>query len=173
MKKLDALRQHLIDAVPGLSRDPDRLLTFVEDGSIEFARGPNLSHGYTYTAQLVLTDYAADIDAVMIPLLDWLSIYQPDLDPKQAVSFEAEILSNSAVDLALRVQLTERVVAKRNCRPGEKRGQIHVEHRMPKFEREECPAEHWQLLIRNAHIDGDYELIAEWDGPREQGADGL
>lgn len=169
MKKLNALRQHLIDAVPSLARDPSNLLTFVEDGSIEFARGPNLSHGYTYTAQLVLTDYAADIDAVMIPLLDWLSIYQPDLDPNQAVSFEAEILSNSAVDLALRVQLTERVVAKRDCDTG----QIHAEHLMPRFEREECPAEHWQLLIRNAHIDGDYELIAEWDGPREQGADGL
>lgn len=169
MRKLHALRQYLIDAVPALQRDPDRLLTFVEDGSIEFARGGNLSHGYSYTAQLVLTDYADAIDAIMIPLLDWLAVYQPDLPHEQAVSFEAEILSNSAVDVALRVQLSERVVAKRDCATG----QIHAEHRMPRLEREECSAEHWQLLIRNAHIDGDYELIAEWDGPRENGADGL
>ncbi|WP_110710533.1 phage tail protein [Salinicola sp. CR57] len=168
MKKLNALRQHLIDAVPGVADDPDRLLTFVEGGSIEFARGSDLSHGYTYTAQLVLTDYTDEVDAIMIPLLDWLGTYQPDLDPKQAVSFEAKILSNGAVDLALRVQLTERVVARRDCATG----QIHIEHRMPTFEREECPAEHWQLLIRNAHIDGDYELIAEWDGPLKHDADG-
>lgn len=169
MKKLTALRQHLIDAIPGLARDPGRLLTFVEEGSIEFARGRNLSHGYTYTAQFILTDYAGENDAVIIPLLDWLATYQPDLAPEQAVSFEAEILSNEAVDLALRVQLTERVVARRDCATGK----IHAEHRMPAFEREECPAEHWQLLLRNAHVDGDYELIAEWDGPKENGADGL
>ncbi|WP_110687025.1 phage tail protein [Salinicola aestuarinus] len=163
MKKLNALRQQLIDAVPDLRRDPDRLLAFVEDGSIEFARGPNLSHGYAYTAQLVLTDYADEIDAVVIPLLDWLSIYQPDLDPKQAVAFEAEILNNSAVDLAIRVQLTERVVAKRDCATG----QIHAEHRMPRFEPDDCPAEHWQLLLRDSTTEGDHELIAEWDGPRD------
>ncbi|OHV11204.1 phage tail protein [Kushneria phosphatilytica] len=166
MKKLTALRQYLIDAVPHLQRDPDSLLTFVEDGTIEFARGPNLSHGYTFTAQLVLTDFADEVDTIMIPLLDWLSVYQPDLDPQQAVSFEAEILNNSAVDLALRVQLTERVVAKRDCDTG----QIRVDHRMPRFEREECPAPHWQMMIR-APGDEDYTPVAEWDTPG--GSDGI
>lgn len=165
MKKLTALRQYLIDAIPGLHRDPDRLLTFVEDGSIEFARGPNLSHGYTYTAQLVLTDYAGEIDAVIIPLLDWLSAYQPDLDPAQAVSFEAEILSNSAVDLALRVQLTERVVARRDCETG----RIEAEHRMPRFEDPACPGVRWELLIRE-DLGGDFVPVAEWDAPG--GSDG-
>ncbi|WP_353981697.1 phage tail protein [Salinicola endophyticus] len=163
MRKLNALRQHLIDAVPALQHDPGRLLTFVEDGSIEFARGGNLSHGYSYTAQLVLTDYADAIDAIMIPLLDWLAAYQPDLPHEQAVSFEAEILSNSAVDVALRVQLSERVVARRDCATG----QILAEHRMPRLDTEECPAERWQLLLRDADAGGDYTLIAEWDGPRD------
>ncbi|WP_438767893.1 phage tail protein [Kushneria sp. TE3] len=165
MKKLTALRQHLIDAVPHLQRDPDQLLTFVEDGAIEFAPGPNLSHGYTFTAQIVLTDFADDIDTVMIPLLDWLGVYQPDLVPAEAVKFEAEILNNSAVDLALRVQITERVVAKRDCTTG----QIHAHHRMPRVDTEQCPAERWQLLIKDDSTGSAYELVAEWDGPKGDG----
>lgn len=160
MKKLFALRQFLIDAVPGLERDPDRLRTFVEDGSIEFHRGPNLSHQYTYTAQLIAIDWAADTDTLICPLLDWLSIYQPDLDPAQAVSFEAEILNNDAVDLALRVQLTERVVAKRDCETG----LIYAEHRMPKFEQERCGPMNLQLYTR-APGSNEFEQASGWTSP--------
>lgn len=158
MRKLSALRQYLIDAVPDLKRDPDRLLTFIEDGSVQFSRGSNLSHGYRFTAQLILTDYAGEIDAIMLPLLDWLSIYQPDLEPEQAVSFEAEILNNDAVDLALRVRLDERVVAKRDCESG----RITAEHRMPRFERPDCPGVKWTLEIRE-RLGGDFVKIAEWE----------
>ena len=158
MKKLHLLRTHLIEAVPGLARDPDRLLTFVEDGSIEFRRGANLSHEYRFAAQLVLTDFADDLDTVMLPLLQWLAEYQPDADPSEAVTFEAEILSNQSVDVALRVQLTERVIAKVDCVSGS----IRVDHALPRFERDTCPATHWQLLIRDTQADTDYQLAAEW-----------
>ncbi|GHC17606.1 hypothetical protein GCM10010082_06080 [Kushneria pakistanensis] len=151
MKKLTALRQYLIDAVPHLQRDPDQLLTFVEDGTIEFAPGANLSHGYTFTAQLVLTDFADDVDTVMIPLLDWLAVYQPDLVPAEAIKFEVEILNNDAVDLALRVQITERVVAKRDCDTG----QINISHRMPRFDIETCGPRRWQLMANDRHL-SDY-----------------
>lgn len=161
MKKLTALRQHLIDAVPHLQRDPDQLLTFVEDGTIEFAPGANLSHGYTFTAQLVLLDYAAEVDAVIVPLLDWLSVYQPDLTPAEALKFEAEILNNDAVDLALRVQLTERVVAKRDCDTG----QIRLDHRMPSFDIESCGPRRWQLLSKDHKGDDEYRLLSDYASP--------
>ncbi|MEO1852709.1 phage tail protein [Chromohalobacter sp.] len=160
MRKLTALRQHLIDANPLLARDPGRLLTFIEDGHAQFARGRSLSHGLAYTAQLVLTDYAGTLDAVMLPLLDWLSVYQPDLAAEQAVSFEAEILNHDAIDLALRVQLTERVVVDRDCATG----QLTAEHRMPAFPREECPDTHWRLLTKGPG-DAEPALAAEWNGP--------
>jgi len=158
MKKLHRLRTHLIDAVPGLARDPDRLLTFVEDGSIAFRRGSNLTHEYQFTAQLVLTDFGDDLDTVMVPLLQWLAEYQPDADPNEAVSFEAEILSNKSVDVALRVRLTERVIAKVDC----DNGHIRVDHALPRFERDGCPIPHWQLLLRDAEAETDYTLAAEW-----------
>lgn len=158
MKKLHLLRTHLINAVPALANDPERLLTFVEEGSIEFRRGPNLTHEYQFTAQLVLTDFSADLDTLMVPLLHWLAEYQPDADPAETVSFEAEILSHKSVDVALRVKLTERVLAKIDCDSG----QIKVDHALPRFPAAECPATRWQLLIRDNEAEADYTLVAEW-----------
>lgn len=159
MKKLHLLRTHLINAVPILARDPERLLTFVEEGSIEFRRGPNLTHEYQFTAQLVLTDFSADLDTLIVPLLQWLAEYQPDADPAQAISFEAEILSHKSVDVALRVKLTERVLAKVDCGNGE----IKVDHALPRFEAIGCPPPRWQLLIRDSEADADYTQVAEWE----------
>lgn len=163
MQKLHLLRKHLINAVPHLKRDPERLLTFVEDGQIEFYRGPTLSHEYQYTAQLILTDYAGEVDAVIIPLLDWLSAYQPNADPAEAVSFEAELLNHQTVDLALRVRLTERVVATRDCETGE----IRAEHRAPYFAPPECPEVNWQLLIRDG-LGGAFIPAGQWPTPGGQ-----
>lgn len=157
MNKLHLLRKHLIAAVPTFARDPDRLLTFVEEGSIEFHRGPNLSHQYAFTAQLVLTDFAENLDTVMLPLLQWLAEYQPDVDPSEALSFEAEILSNDAVDLALRLRLTERVIARVDCHSG----RIEAEHVTIRFERDICPAAQWQLFIREPGKK-DWNLTSEW-----------
>ncbi|EPC02474.1 hypothetical protein L861_08905 [Litchfieldella anticariensis FP35 = DSM 16096] len=160
MKKLHLLRTHLINAVPGLARDPDRLLTFVEEGSIEFHRGPNLSHEYQFAAQLVLTDFSEDLDTVMLPLLQWIADYQPDVDPGEAISFEAEIHNNKSVDLALRLRLTERVIARVDCETGS----IQVEHALPHFASNECMATHWQLSTRGPG-EQDWTLTSEWDAP--------
>lgn len=159
MQKLHLLRAHLINAVPALANDPERLLTFVEEGSIEFRRGPNLTHEYQFTAQLVLTDFSADLDTIIVPLLKWLSEYQPDINPTEAIRFEAEILSHQSVDVALRVKLTERVLAKVDCESGE----IRVNHALPRFETSGCPAPRWQLLMRDSEKDADYTLAAEWE----------
>lgn len=160
MKKLHLLRAHLIDAVPILARDPDRLLTFVEEGSIECRRGRDLTHEYRFTAQLVLTDFTGELDTLMLPLLQWLAEYQPDLDPSEALSFEAEILGNHSVDLALRVRLTERVIAQVDCDTG----RIQAEHSLPHFPSHACMATHWQLITREAP-DQEWRVAAEWDAP--------
>lgn len=159
MNKLHLLRTHLVDAVPTLTRDPDRLLTFVEEGSVEFHRGRDLSHEYRYAAQLVLTDFADELDTVMLPLLQWLTEYQPDVNPGEAVNFEAEILNNRSVDLALRVQLTERVIAKVDCEAGT----IRVDRALPRFQIDACPvSQYWQLLMRDTRTGDGYTLAAEW-----------
>lgn len=157
MIKLQSLRAHLLGAVPELKRNPERLLTFVQDGGVRFHRGQHLSHEYRVDAQLVVTDYTGTLDTLMIPLLQWLSHYEPNLDPEEAVRLEAEILSSQAWDIALTVRLTERVVARVNCETGT----IEAEHRMPEYPIEACPAKHWRLYVKGPN-DEAYRLKSEW-----------
>ena len=163
MIKLQALRKHLLEAVPDLKRGPEKLLTFVQDGGIAFSRGQHLSHEYRVDAQIVITDYSGSLDTLMIPLLQWLSRYQPDLDPDEAIRLEAEILSNDAWDLALTVRLTERVIALVNCETGT----INAEHRMPAYPIEVCPALSWELHIKGPGEDA-YQLASSWESPTDE-----
>jgi len=160
MRKLESLRQHLLDSVPDLARDPDRLRTYIPEGAIAFSRGQHLSHEYRVTAEVIIIGHRGGTDTVVIPLLQWLAHYQPDADPQQALRFSAEILSNEEQDLIFSIQLTERVVALVDCEAG----RIESEHRMPEYPIDHCPAEHWRLYVKGPARD-DYELTAEWQSP--------
>ncbi|MDN3562110.1 phage tail protein [Vreelandella neptunia] len=160
MIKLQSLRQHLLASVEELRRNPEQLHTFVNDGKVMFSRGTNLSHQYTVDAQIIITDYSGSLDTVMIPLLQWLNTYQPDLVEDEAVQIEAEILSNTHWDLALTVRLTERVVAKVNCETSD----IDAHHRMPEYPADACPATSWQLNIKHPGSE-EFTQEAAWDSP--------
>ena len=47
MNKPESLRAHLVAAVPELKRNPDRLLTFVDNGSMRSTAAPGLSFEYS------------------------------------------------------------------------------------------------------------------------------
>lgn len=119
MKKLESLRTHMLNAVKELQRDPERMLIFTEKGNVRCTLANGLSFEYVYDLNLILTEYAGDLDAVMIPLLDWVRVNQHELlvnleKSKDAFKFETVVLDNGTVDLALTLPLTERVIVKRN-----------------------------------------------------------
>lgn len=140
MKKLAHLRQHLIASVPALKRGPDRLLTFVEDSDIEFWRGEGLSHLYHFTARIIVTDYRGEADDIVIPVLEWLQVHEPGLNPANTVRCEAEILNNDTIDLALTVRLRERVIV-----TTDEHGQRVIRHVMPEPELQMNPDAKWEL----------------------------
>ncbi|MCC5811318.1 MAG: phage tail protein [Ectothiorhodospiraceae bacterium] len=140
MRKLTDLRDHLLNSVPELKRGPDRLLTFVEDGSIEFWRGDSLSHLYRIPVRVVVTDYRGSADDIVIPVLEWLRIREPGNDPRNSISFETEILSNDALDLSLTIQVTERVIVT------DENGERSIHHVLPEPELRMDPGAAWQLL---------------------------
>ncbi|MBA1289181.1 phage tail protein [Pseudomonas japonica] len=117
MNKPDSLRQRLVAQVPGLAQHPDRLMIFIDNGTIRSTAARGLSFEYAYTLNIILTDYAGHPDAVAIPLLAWLGQHQRELLEnhdlvQQAITFEADLLDNSKVDLAIKLPLTERVIVK-------------------------------------------------------------
>lgn len=118
MKKPESLRSHILAAVKELQRDPDRMLIFTDKGNVRCTGASGLSFEYVYDLNFILTEYAGELDAVMIPLLDWVRVNQSELimnldKSKEAFKFETVILNNNTVDLSLTFPLTERVIVKR------------------------------------------------------------
>lgn len=119
MKKPADLRAHLADSVPCLAKDPDNLHVFVEDGNIVSRIGAGLSFEYRYTITLIVTDFTDHADTLIIPLLVWIAVNQPDLlqnpdKQTQAIRMKAEIIDRDIVDLEIKIDLTERVIVAAN-----------------------------------------------------------
>lgn len=124
MLKPASLRAALETALPELAANPDRLIIYIDQGRIDTRRGGSLSFEYRYRLNLVLLDYPHHPSAAMVPMLAWLRTHQPDitLNPElgeQAVTFEAEILNQASMDLAVRLLLTERVLVQTDPETGE------------------------------------------------------
>ena len=118
MKKPDSLRTHLLAAIKELQRDPERMLIFTDKGNVRCTGASGLSFEYVYDLNVILTEYAGELDAVMIPLFDWVRVNQSELlmnldKNKEAFKFETVILNNNTDDISLTFPLTERVIVKR------------------------------------------------------------
>jgi hypothetical protein len=115
MNKHESLRKHLLATMPDLQLNPDRLLIFIDNGKIRCTAAPSLSFEYSFDLQIILTDFAGHPDSVVLPLLGWVSVHQPELlenldKVKNGIQFEADILDKNKVDLSLTLALTERVI---------------------------------------------------------------
>ncbi|MEX0738176.1 MAG: phage tail protein [Pseudohongiella sp.] len=153
MKKLADLRNHILTNVAGLKRNPDKLLTFIEDGNIEFWEGPNLSHMYSLPVRLIVTDFSGNVDELILPILSWLKVRQPGHDPTTTISFEAELLNNDSYDISITVNISETVLV-RSTDAG-----LDVEHLLPEPTLEMNEDAEWQI-IADLHgyaepVDGD------------------
>lgn len=114
MIKPASLREHLTRLVPFLSADPERLKMQVTKGRVACPYTGSLSYQYAYDLQLLIEDYPTHIDSLIVPVLAWLSVNQPDklLNPAtaaEAVPFEADLIDHERTDLLITLSLTESV----------------------------------------------------------------
>lgn len=156
MNKPNSLKAHLLAAVPELANSPDRLLVFIDNGSARTTVAPGLSFEYSYTLNVILTDFAGHPDAVFIPLLAWLMVNQNELlanqdKGKDSISFEADVLDNSKVDLSIKLPLTERAIVTKL--PD---GRLEVTHPDEPQLEAFLPAGTWTLY-------GNNMLLAQWE----------
>ncbi|MBP2167007.1 ABC-type uncharacterized transport system YnjBCD ATPase subunit [Erwinia toletana] len=127
MLKPAQLRRALTDSVSMLARSPDSLNVFIDNGRIVSTLAPSLSFEYQYRLNLVITDYAGDVDLLMVPVLAWLRENQPDImatEEKRRTGFvfQADVISDALSDISIELQLTERVIVK------DIDGALHVNH---------------------------------------------
>lgn len=155
MIKPASLRAALEAALPDLKRNPDRLMVFIDEGSVRCTAAPSLSFEYAYTLQLVVTDYTEHTDTIMVPVLAWIARHQPELmlNPdlgRDGIRFEADLLNHRSMDLAISLSLTERVIVADNA--DGTRTATHVGE--PPLDPWEA-VESWSLTLR--HPDGTEE----------------
>jgi hypothetical protein len=111
MKKLTSLRTALIDNVPQIKGDPAKMEIFVDKGDVAIRPG-SLSFEYGYTASIWVQDFAGSVDTLLVPLLAWIAVNQPDLFEKgdrKPFSFESELLDADTCDITITLALTELV----------------------------------------------------------------
>lgn len=115
MNKPQSLRAALEDALPDLKRDPERLLVFVNKGKIVSTAINNLSFEYRFDVELLFTDFAAHIDNIIVPIMDWCKTNEPDVfaawrNTGAGIEFQAELLDDNKADIAITIPLTEAVL---------------------------------------------------------------
>jgi len=159
MLKPQLLRAHLTAANPDLQENPERLQVFADKGRLVATGAASLSHEYRYTLTVILTDYAGESAAVMVPLLAWVRVHQPDLvnnaDMRdKGIRFEVEFIDQQTVDLSIELDLTERVIVRRMP---ERPGALEATHiGEPPDPSVNLTAERWDLYVRD-------DLVARWD----------
>lgn len=115
MKKPEALRRHLEASVPYLRRHPDKLHVRVDSGAVATKPGSTSSFEWRYKLILLFTDVVDQPDTIVVPLLIWLAIHQPELifdaqKRDKAITFEAEVVNHEAIDIEFTLELSERVI---------------------------------------------------------------
>ncbi|SNS20267.1 P2 phage tail completion protein R (GpR) [Sphingomonas laterariae] len=163
MRKAESLKKLLLETVPGLRDNPERLALFIDNGTVAGGHGPSLSFEYRYVVNLVFEGFTGSTNHLVVPILAWIADNQPELLGRPGVepfSFEAEILDQDSQDVSIRVALTEPAVVT----PREDGGYA-VSHPNPGNPRDldllPGNAKLWQLFLRDT-------LIAQTSDPEFQ-----
>ncbi|MGO1068409.1 phage tail protein [Lysobacter sp. CA199] len=113
MNKPASLRAHLAAALPELATDPDRLLVFVEEGSVISTAQASASFELRYRLSLVLVDFVGDAARLFLAVLRWVAVHQVELignpDRRSDLAFEVDVIDHDRADVEIRLPLTERI----------------------------------------------------------------
>lgn len=79
MLKPKQLRAVMTASIPMLQRNPDCLNLFIDSGRIVSTLATSLSFEYQDQLNIIITDYTDDIDLLIVPILEWLRVNEPDM----------------------------------------------------------------------------------------------
>lgn len=119
MKKPNQLRKILEQSHADFVKNPDRLQLYVDGGQVIATGAPSFSFEYRYTLNVIATDYAGDIAALIVPMIAYLRTNQPEIfeNPQMrenAFKFQVDYNNNDTADISFEIKLTERVVSKKD-----------------------------------------------------------
>lgn len=153
MKKPNQLRAILEKSYPDFIANPDRLQLFVDNGRIIATGANSLSFEYRYTLDIIATDFPDDLAKLIVPINAYLQVNQPELfdNPQrreEAFKFEVDYNNNNTLDVAFKIQLTERVIAKQD-----KDNNVNLHYAPePQWGTDYQSLEHAQVYLKNQLI---------------------
>ncbi|MCM7512967.1 phage tail protein [Enterobacter hormaechei] len=115
MHKLKSLRQALIDAVPQLRANPERLQMSVGSGNIDARLASSLSFEKQYELKAKVSGFSGYSEGIFVPVLAWLRENQPDIctldeGRKNGYLFQIVLNDDETADISFSLQLTERIL---------------------------------------------------------------
>ncbi|BFU60768.1 MULTISPECIES: phage tail protein [Rodentibacter] len=118
MKKPNQLRKILEQSHSDFEKNPDRLQLYVDGGQIIATGANSFSFEYRYSLNVIVTDYAGDIAALVVPMIAYLRTNQPEIfeNPQlreNAFKFQVDYNNNDTADISFEIKLTERVVSQK------------------------------------------------------------
>ncbi|HCM9553590.1 TPA: phage tail protein [Enterobacter kobei] len=154
MHKLKSLRQALIDAIPQLKANPDRLQMSVGSGNIDARLTSSLSFEKHYQLNAKVNSFSGDSEGVFVPVVAWLGENQPDIftldeGRKNGCSFTIVLNDDDTMDISIKVQLTERILV------SQEEGGLHATYSP------EPPLPEPVTRPKALYING--ELVSEWE----------
>ncbi|WP_424406498.1 phage tail protein [Pasteurella sp. PK-2025] len=150
MKKPNQIRNVIEQSNPVFKSNPDSLQVFIDQGQIISTGANSLSFEYQYTLNVIITDYAEDIAKIIVPVLAYLKVNQPEIfeNPQRregAFKFITDFNNNNTLDLSLEIKLTERVVQKNSVK-----GEIDLKYAAePTWNESELTAEDLKVIFEN------------------------
>lgn len=109
MDKLNSLKQHLIDRVPGLKNNPDSIHIFADEGQIQGDFDRSLSFSYVWQTTVICEEFSGHADELFLPLIIWLQKNQRDLK-RDDIRFLLDPLDNDRADIRITFPTDQRVI---------------------------------------------------------------
>ncbi|MEH3407107.1 phage tail protein [Enterobacter quasiroggenkampii] len=154
MHKLKSLRQALIDAIPQLNANPERLQMSVGSGNIDARLASSLSFEKRYVLNAKVSGFTGDSEGFFVPVLAWLRENQPDIftlddGRKNGYTFAIVLNDDATMDISISMQLTERILV------SEEQGILHTTYSP------EPPLPEPVTRPKALYING--ELVSQWE----------
>ncbi|MCX8290750.1 phage tail protein [Enterobacter pseudoroggenkampii] len=154
MHKLKSLRQALIDAIPQLNANPERLQMSVGSGNIDARLASSLSFEKRYVLNGKVSGFTGDSEGFFVPVLAWLRENQPDIftldeGRKNGYTFTLVLNDDDTMDITISVQLTERILVT------QEQGALHATYSP------EPPLPEPVTRPKALYING--ELVSQWE----------
>ncbi|WP_276681454.1 phage tail protein [Thalassolituus oleivorans] len=109
MNKLNSLKEQLINMIPQLKKQPDKLVIFADEGTIKGEFQKSMSWQYEWKTIIIIEDFHGHPDTLFLPIVLWCAKNQRDLK-RDDIKFIIDHLDNDRSHIRIELPTDQRVI---------------------------------------------------------------